>query len=238
MNNNEMKEQGYVYRHELKFFVPERELCLIENKIAQLCRRDIHTGERGIYNIRSIYFDTFDDRYLKETENGVDNRKKYRIRIYNKNADIIKLECKRTERGMKAKEFCDITREQCIQLMQGNIMIPCEREQKVLQQLQYEHMRYLLEPKVIVEYMRTPFVYDVGNVRITFDRNIASSHYIKHFFDDTLQKRMVTTEGYNILEVKYDEMLPYTILELLRECAPLRRVSFSKYVMSRKNSLR
>lgn len=238
MNQDETRKQKKLFRHELKFCMSEKELFMIEKRIEQLCRKDAHVGEGGIYNIRSIYFDTINDRYLHETVCGVDKRKKYRIRIYDKNPEVIKLECKRTERGMKNKEYSDITKEQCLQLMRGNIMIPCEKNQNVLQQLQYEHMQNLLQPKVMVEYLRTPYIYEVGNVRITFDRNIASSHYIDQFFEDNLHKRIVLSEGYSILEVKYDEVLPYTIQELINANMSMRRVSFSKYVMSRQNGLR
>lgn len=231
-------DKKVTYRHELKFLVSEQELCLLENKVSQICKKDIYTREQGTYNIRSIYFDTFDDQYLAENEAGVDCRKKYRIRIYNGNSDIIKLECKSSERGMKAKEACNITRQQCEQLMQGNIMIPCMKEQEVLRQLQYDYMTKLLQPKVIVEYVRTPFVYGVGNVRITFDRQIASSYCIHQFFDTNMVKRLVLPEGMNILEVKYDELLPSTIREILNTGFSLNRTSFSKYAMCRNNSLR
>ena len=226
------------YRHELKFLVPEQDLCLLENKISQICPKDIYAGEKGIYNIRSIYFDTFDDRYLEENAAGVDNRRKYRSRIYNQQSDVIKLECKSTMSGLRAKEACRITGEQCEQLMAGNIMIPCGEGQNVLRQMQYDYMTSLLQPKVIVEYVRTPFVYEAGNVRVTFDRQIAASDCIQQFFHPYMAKRQVLPDGMNILEVKYDEVLPVAVKELLNTGFSLSRTSFSKYAMCRINNLR
>ena len=226
------------YRHELKFLVPEQELCLLENKVSQIFEKDSHVGAKGVYNIRSIYFDTFDNKYLEENIAGVDNRRKFRIRIYDLNENIIKLECKSTKHGLKKKEICNITKQQCEQLMAGNIMIPIMENQEVLRKLQYEYMINLLQPKVIVEYIRTPFVYEVGNVRITFDRKICSSHCVGGFWDRKLVKREILPEEINILEVKYDEVLPSTIKEMLNEGVCMNRTSFSKYAMCRVNSLR
>lgn len=233
-----MMQKNQTYRHELKFLLSEYELCILEQKVAQICKRDAYTNSDGIYNIRSIYFDTYNDQYLEENMAGVDHRQKFRVRIYDQKDDVIKLECKSTRYGLKKKEVCSITKEQCRQLMAGNIMIPAMEHQSVLQQMQYEYMTKLLQPKVIVEYVRTPFVHEIGNVRITFDRNIASSDSIGLFFDRHMPKRMVLPQDYAILEVKYDEVLPDTVREVLNTGKSLYRTSFSKYAMCRMNPLR
>lgn len=225
------------YRHELKFLLPEQQLYLLEHRIAQICQKDRYTSPDGTYHIRSIYFDTFDDQYLQENLAGVDHRKKFRMRIYNHADSMIKLECKQTRYGLKKKEVCSLTKEQCGQLMTGNFMIPVLPDQEVLQQMQCEYMTKILQPKVIVEYVRTPFIYEIGNVRITFDRQIASSDQIGKFFDQAMPKRMVLPSDRAILEVKYDEVLPNAILEVLQTGTNLQRTSFSKYAMCRMNGL-
>lgn len=48
------------YRNELKYVCLESELIQITKRIETFCRLDPHVGKKGIYRIRSIYFD---DKY-------------------------------------------------------------------------------------------------------------------------------------------------------------------------------
>ena len=53
-----MKEVGTrVYRQELKFLCEERQLRVIEDRIRHICRPDAHGGNKGIYTVRSLYFE-------------------------------------------------------------------------------------------------------------------------------------------------------------------------------------
>ncbi|MBQ7283749.1 MAG: VTC domain-containing protein, partial [Oscillospiraceae bacterium] len=88
-------------------------------------------------------------------------------------------------------------------------------------------------PKTIVEYERTAFVHPIGNVRITFDRNIAASRYTDSFFCEKTQGLTpVLPAGMHVLEVKYDEFLPDFIAKQL-EIGILRQTAFSKYYLGR-----
>ena len=225
------------YRHELKFFCTETELQWIEHKIQHICRKDPHVGPEGVYRIRSIYFDTYDSKGYRENEAGTDNRAKYRVRIYDASDRVIKLERKGSLRDRKYKESCSITRKQCEQMIQGITVENVLEHQKELQEFLVERQLELLEPKVIVEYVRTPYIYPVGNVRITFDRYITSSSSL-NFFDQNLPSRAIMPEYMHLLEVKYDQILPATILEALNSSACLERTSFSKYALCREYSLR
>lgn len=226
------------YRHELKFVCSDRRLFLLENKIRHLCRPDPYAGSKGTYVIRSLYFDTYDDKCLLESEAGTDNRKKYRIRIYNGSDEMIKLECKHSLRGMKAKETCRITREQCECLMNGFSTGLTEPSQGLLRQFMCDRSTMLLKPKVIVEYTRAPYVYALGNVRVTFDRDIGSSADARCFLEKDILRRGVLRQGEQLLEVKYDEVLPSAILELLTADRQLSRTSFSKYVLCRQYGMK
>lgn len=225
------------YRHELKFFCTETELQWIEHKIQHICRKDPHVGPEGVYRIRSIYFDTYDSKGYRENEAGTDNREKYRVRIYDASDSVIKLERKGSLRDRKYKDVCRITRTQCQQMIRGCMVENVLPHQDVLQEFLVERQLELLEPKVIVEYMRTPYIYPAGNVRITFDRYIASSSSL-NFFDQDLPSRAIMPEHMHLLEVKYDQILPAAILEVLNSSACLNRTSFSKYALCREYSLR
>lgn len=89
-----------------------------------------------------------------------------------------------------------------------------------------------VRPKVIVEYDRTAFVNQAGNVRITFDQNIRCSPHIERFFEPNLYAVPVMETGMHVLEVKYDELLPDYIAQTL-EVGTLQQTAFSKYYLSR-----
>lgn len=226
-----------MYRHELKFFCTEAELRLMEEKIKHVCAKDPHVDAEGKYRIRSMYFDTYDSGCYRENESGADNRAKYRIRIYNGSDALIKLERKGSIRDRKYKDSCNITRAQCEQLLQGHPVENVLQEQRVLWEFLAERQMEVLRPCVIVEYVRTPYIYPVGNIRITFDRYITSSSSMD-FFEKEIPGRGIMPEHVHLLEVKYDEILPATIPELLNGTCSLRRTSFSKYALCREYSMK
>lgn len=86
---------------------------------------------------------------------------------------------------------------------------------------------------MIVAYERTPFVYNFGNVRITFDRNIGSTTDLNSFFDPYLPLRPILPLGKQILEVKYDELLPDFLYHAM-SLGSLQQTTFSKYYLCRK----
>lgn len=205
------------FRHELKYICSDAELCIIENRIQSICRKDPHAGEDGLYQIRSIYFDNYSDTCFYENENGVDPREKIRIRAYNCNSSHISIERKRKEHSMTSKTQRVISKEEY---------------DKYLQSGYYDSRLGIMEPKVIVAYERIPFIYDLGNVRITIDKNISCSDDFESFFDKNLPLRPIMEKGKNLLEVKYDELLPdylYTMMNL----GSLTQTAFSKYYLCR-----
>lgn len=60
--------------------------------------------EDGRYYVRSVYFDDYDDTAYHENEMGVDPRRKYRIRLYNGDAEHLTLERKAKYREKIYKE--------------------------------------------------------------------------------------------------------------------------------------
>ena len=58
------------FRHELKYIISSAEMEMIKQRIGHLISLDSHVGENGIYNIRSLYFDDYYDRCLRENEDG------------------------------------------------------------------------------------------------------------------------------------------------------------------------
>ncbi len=209
------------YRHELKFLVTEETLQRIRYRLMPLMIPDSHQGPEG-YTIRSLYFDDFADSAVADILAGVDDRAKYRIRIYDGKTSFIRLEKKSKRANMCKKESKELTVEECRQYMAGveHFMVP---------EMQAKHMR----PVCIVEYDRYAYTYPIGNVRITFDRNIRGSARIQDFLNEKINCVPALGTNQHILEIKYDEVLPQFIAESV-DTGNLLQQSFSKYYYARK----
>mgnify|MGYP002540454220 CR=1 FL=1 len=86
-----------------------------------------------------------------------------------------------------------------------------------------------LRPRVLVSYVREPYIYQAGNVRVTFDSHIRTSLFERDFAEGTLPDISATdAPGDTILEVKFDAFLPEVIRGLL-QVGTLRQQAFSKY---------
>lgn len=86
-------------------------------------------------------------------------------------------------------------------------------------------------PKTIVDYIREPFVYAPGNVRVTLDYNIRTGLSCVDF----LNPDCVTIPAGDpviILEVKWDAFLPDIIRDAL-QLTNCRIEAFSKYAACR-----
>lgn len=167
------------FRHEDKYIVSDSCLAVLESQIQTLLQADSH-GNDGTYIVTSVYFDDLEDTFLFENDAGVDDRCKYRIRIYNRQQEQIKLEKKIKRHGLTRKIAAEISLDECGDLLQMNMRHRSDwGESKAT--LIYEMHRKGLLPKVVVEYDRTAYIKSEGNVRITFDRNIRGSMAVHDF---------------------------------------------------------
>lgn len=202
---------------------------MLAGRLRTVMSQDIHQ-DGDCYEIRSLYFDDAWERCLDENEAGVDQREKYRIRIYDPRTDVIHLEIKEKNRGLTKKRACDLSREECLQIMDGGL--PWKPDGRApLNALQLQMRCSRMKPKVVIAYERTAFVHPSGNVRITFDRNIMASRCCDEFLEPQVSGMTpVLPAGLHVLEVKYDEFLPDVIAQQL-EIGKLRKTAFSKYYL-------
>ena len=220
------------YRHEQKYLVNEQDIALITARIRPFLKPDAFHPE-GAYRIRSVYFDDWQDSALRENLGGVSPRSKLRIRIYDEDMSFIQLEQKIKDHDLTLKKSCSLTPEECRSLLEGKPVRACGRDRPLLSFLQAEMLLHRFSPRILVEYERTAYTCMEGNVRITFDRNLASSGHVRRLSDPALPKRPVMRPGQHIMEVKYDEFLPSHIRKAL-DTGKLERTVFSKYVLCRR----
>lgn len=220
-----------IYREERKYLCSDADLQILQHRLSNFVPMDMHqTGNS--YHIRSVYFDTYDDTCFYENQAGIDGRNKYRIRAYNLSQQKISFEIKEKLHEKTRKETWDLSPADFSDAMSGNIPVSVLGDTSSANRIFLEQHMHLLRPKVIIDYERTAFVYPVGNVRITFDRNISASSQVDGFWDSTLPLTPILEPHMHILEVKYDELLPDFILTQL-DLGHLRRTSFSKYYLAR-----
>ena len=214
--------KGTKLRHEWKHLITPADREVIIQRLSVIAKPDPNYGNSP-YHIRSLYFDTPYDKALSERLNGVEVREKFRIRYYNGNTDYIVLEKKSKFNQLCGKKSVRITKEQCQQIIDGDIDWLKDHDKPLCREL-YAKMRFeLLRPKVIVDYTRRAFVYKPGNVRVTLDYDIRTGLSATQMFDH------VTTIPADIrrpiiMEVKYRDLV---------HLSDRRTSSYSKYTACR-----
>ena len=99
------------FRHEFKYFINFFEYNALRSKLKYVLKNDKFAGPSGDYHIRSLYFDDVHNSALYEKQAGVLKRRKFRLRIYNYQDDVIKLEKKSRVGQFINKESARLTAE-------------------------------------------------------------------------------------------------------------------------------
>ncbi len=222
-------QQSNAYRHELKYSISYADYLALRQRLRPVMKPDPHTGADGRYLIRSIYFDNYDDKALREKIDGVQKREKFRIRWYNDDLSHIQLEKKMKLNNLCLKLSAPLTEEECRTLCRGRLDWMLEHPEELVKELRCKMTLQQLRPRVVVSYLREPYIYAPGNVRVTFDSQIRTSLFHRDFLGrDLMDISAADTPGNMVLEVKYDDFLPEIIAHLL-QTEGIRQQAFSKY---------
>ena len=225
-----MKE--YKYRHELKFKISNSAAEVLKQKLSLILKKDKNAYySDGSYLIKSLYFDDLDSSSYYEKMDGVLYRKKYRLRIYNNNDEFIRLEKKMKHNTYTAKEQMLISKDIYSKILNGKldeIDSPTGLLEEFITNSKTKH----LVPSVIVLYHRTAFTYPISEVRITFDSHIQSGLYNYDLFDKEVPMYDVSEPGKQVLEVKFNEVLPLHIANILNDI-PSCKEAVSKFAICR-----
>ena len=222
----------YKYRHELKFKISNSAAEVLKQKLSLILKKDKNAYySDGSYLIKSLYFDDLDSSSYYEKMDGVLYRKKYRIRIYNNNDEFIRLEKKMKHNTYTAKEQILISKDIYSKILNGKldeIDSPTGLLEEFITNSKTKH----LVPSVIVLYHRTAFTYPISEVRITFDSHIQSGLYNYDLFDKEVPMYDVSEPGKQVLEVKFNEVLPLHIANILNDI-PSCKEAVSKFAICR-----
>lgn len=218
------------FRHEVKHEIMMSDMIAIRQRLRAVAKTDPHAVD-GKYQIRSLYFDTPEDKALLEKQNGVSRRQKFRIRYYNGDKSLIRLEKKSKAGGLGTKISAPLSEEQVRSIERGEIVWMRESDRDLIREFYAKMMAERLQPRTIVDYTREPFIYEPGNVRVTLDYNIRSGLTNTDFLNPSCVT-VPAAFGVCVMEVKWDAFLP----EIIRDAVQLpgvRAGAFSKYVTCR-----
>jgi hypothetical protein len=194
-------------------------------------KQDPHAKNNGKYLIRSVYFDNFDNKVLSQKKEGLLDRDKFRVRLYDYNMEYLNLEKKSKCDNLTFKQKCRISAEEYEQIRFGDIEWMEHDIRPLIKDLYVQMKLYQLKPMTVVDYEREVFIYEYGNVRVTFDGCIKTSFRNNDLLNPYLAM-VETTPNVVVLEVKFDEYLPDIIKQLLQVIGR-RKGGYSKYQYSR-----
>ena len=220
-----------MYRVEDKYNCTDAQLVTLQSRMEAVLKPDVNEGGAEGYRVTSLYFDDLTDSRLQDTVDGVNRRNKYRIRIYNDALDVIKLEVKTKRDNRIMKRSKTVTRAQMESLMRGECIEDSASDSDPATLFNLAIRTQGLRPKVIVAYERKAYVYEPGNVRITFDRNVRASSRVEAFGQKNISYDFLR-EYDKVLEVKYDAFIPDFLLQLL-ETGNMQQSAYSKYQLCR-----
>ena len=220
-----------VLRREEKYPLTMQETINFANRFSILMMTDKYS-RHGSYLVRSLYFDTIDDKDFFDKLNEQNLRRKVRLRIYDPSDQTAKLELKQKENIYQKKRSLSISRADAQALIDGNFSVllnyPDDFAAEMFAIMTQEGYR----PKSIVSYQRKAFKAKENNIRITFDSNIQATESCFDLFSPNLPQYSILSPEKTILEVKYDRFMLSYISEIISQI-DRRSISSSKYCLSR-----
>lgn len=224
-----------VLRKEKKFVISDVVSTNLGNFCSKVLHEDQNNGDRG-YIVRSLYFDTVDNRDYEQKMAGEEIRKKIRLRIYNPNDQFAKLEMKQKQNDNQRKRSLTITREHAMRLIDGDYSCLLEYDQKFALELYTTMTMQMYIPRCVIEYNRKAFILEENNTRLTFDSNIRATEANVNIFDEELCLYPIYPMEKTVLEVKYNNFLLSYIKDIINPVDKIE-TSVSKYCLARSVTL-
>ncbi len=224
-----------VLRQERKFLINAVHRLKIISLLESIMAEDTHNGING-YLIRSLYFDTPEDRDYNEKIDGLEVRRKIRLRIYDPDSRFAMLEIKQKQGSDQRKRSLRINRNDAEELISGNYSCLLSYKDVFAAECFYLMNSKCYRPKSIVEYCRKAYIAKENDIRITLDSDIRATESNYDIFSDNLLMYPVFEQFNTVLEVKYNGFLLSYIKDLIKE-TDCSETSVSKYCLSRKVGL-
>ena len=222
-----------VVRKEVKYLLDDATAARLRSALGAFMPLDPMGGPDG-YEVRSLYFDTVYDKDYNDKVDGIEVRRKIRLRIYSSGDAVAKLELKEKSAAGQRKRSTTVAREDAALLLAGRYAalrakMPSPFAQELLGIMEVEG--YV--PRTVVAFRRLAFMDRTNNTRVTFDSRLCASESCFDLFAARLACYPIPHPL--ILEVKYANFLLshiYSALCLANQVP----VSVSKYCLGRQVS--
>ena len=218
------------FRHEYKFLISRSAAELLKLRLPHVMDYDPHAGPTGQYTIRSLYFDDLAFGAFEEKVSGIDNRTKFRIRCYNYEDKVLKLEKKEKKGHLTRKTAQTLSLEDVLAIQKDPHSRCPDHPEGLAEELRLLCAGKGARPVVLVDYDRTPFVSVFGNTRITLDENLRTLPYASDLFAPASPAIPMLEADQVILEVKFDDFLPGHFAACLEDI-PKIPMAISKFAM-------
>ena len=220
-----------VLRQEKKYLLTAADAQRLGAHLDGVMIQDEHNGPQG-YSIRSLYFDTLNDGDYWDKMDGVELRRKIRLRIYSPSASFGMLEMKQKEGPYQKKRSLRLEREDAWQLCRGNYE-PLLSYRDPFAAECYGLMHYkCYRPRTVVEYRRRAFIAKENRIRLTLDSQIIATEAAWNVFDPNLVQYPVLDPFHVVLEVKFNGFL-LSYIKDLTGAANRSEFAQSKYCLAR-----
>lgn len=231
LEEGEKDVMNVVSRRENKYLINIDTYRKSYNYLRKIIKEDKHNISDG-YLVRSLYFDTIDDKDFAEKEDGVEIRRKLRIRVYDSHSKVAYLEIKQKNGNYQQKRTLQITKKDAEELIKCNYSVLLNYEEDFAKEVYVIMSTELYQPKCVVDYHRLAFVVPENSIRITFDFNIMATESSFDIFNPNLPLYPVLDRSNIVLEVKYNGFLLSYLKDAI-EAIDKSRISVSKYCLAR-----
>ncbi|MCP4293526.1 MAG: polyphosphate polymerase domain-containing protein [bacterium] len=225
------------WRHELKFRLPVSIIPRLREAFMPFVEHDAFCAKRpkNRYTVRSIYYDSNGLDFFFEKKDGLEVRKKLRVRTYDSpgDHDHAFIEIKRKHGRYGFKDRLKMPLDTVAELLDTNnddweSVVTGLSKKRILSRMREMSKRMDLKPQVLVTYDREALLgLDNSRNRVTFDCNIRAldNPTLEDIYSEDMTS--VINEEF-VLELKFDEWMPSWMGCIIRDFA-LTVGNYSKY---------
>lgn len=224
-----------VLRQEKKFLISLDQYYKLSSRVKEIVKEDPNNRGEG-YTIRSLYFDSLDNRDYQEKEDGVELRRKIRLRNYGADSTFAKLEMKQKQGAMQKKRSLTMSREDAQALIRRDYSVLLKYEDPFAAECFWMMNQFCYLPRAVIEYKRKAFMAEENSIRITFDHHITGTESNMDLFSGELLQNPLMDPYLAVLEVKFNGFLLEYIKDILED-AGTGELAVSKYCLGRAVSM-
>ena len=225
-------------RYEFKYFVSNN----IANSIFEIAQNFMNldkfasNAKNKSYFVRSLYFDNSQYDNFFEKVDGMQVRKKYRLRTYenrfnNKSNFYLEMKGRKQDRIIKKRVKIKNEDLEYFYSFKNMNKLHLKYNNDLINDFIFSEKRKKIKPKILVDYSRKPLINKYGlYFRLTFDTNIVVSKSNNLFNEKSFFFPIKYCPGSTILEVKFERSIPAWFHRVIQSFG-LNRRSISKFVI-------